>query len=266
MHALTALDLLNIWERGEGLHSVDRALTLLVSACPEMSWNELTHLSIGERDTLLLILRELTLGRRLDGVSVCPACGERLEFSLDITDLQHGAGDNILGMNTSISSSGTTDSNVSEQAALPEGFLEVEGVAIRFRLPNSLDLAAIAGCTDTTAGRELLLQRCLLQARKDEVEIATNALPSSIYEKLVAQMSACQPAADLILELDCPNCSHRWSTILDIASFFWAEVTALARQLLREVHVLARSYGWTETDILAMSANRRALYLELVGE
>jgi hypothetical protein len=30
------------------------------------------------------------------------------------------------------------------------------------------------------------------------------------------------------------------------------------------VHLLARAYGWRETDILALSARRRQSYIELI--
>jgi hypothetical protein len=38
-----------------------------------------------------------------------------------------------------------------------------------------------------------------------------------------------------------------------------------ARSLLAEVHSLARAYGWTESEILALSPQRRSTYLEMVG-
>jgi hypothetical protein len=34
---------------------------------------------------------------------------------------------------------------------------------------------------------------------------------------------------------------------------------------MRDVHQLASAYGWSEHDILTMSAGRRQLYLELVA-
>jgi len=46
--------------------------------------------------------------------------------------------------------------------------------------------------------------------------------------------------------------------------FFWAELAAEAKRLLREVDALARAYGWREADILALSSQRRHAYLELV--
>ena len=78
MHALTASEVLQVWERGQGLHPVDRALLLLTVAQPGVPWEQLAHLSIGQRDTLLLVLRELTFGPRLTSYTECPHCGEKL--------------------------------------------------------------------------------------------------------------------------------------------------------------------------------------------
>jgi hypothetical protein len=41
-------------------------------------------------------------------------------------------------------------------------------------------------------------------------------------------------------------------------------VDARARRLLHEVDVLARTYGWTEDEVLALSEQRRASYLRIV--
>jgi hypothetical protein len=42
-------------------------------------------------------------------------------------------------------------------------------------------------------------------------------------------------------------------------------VEVQAMRLVGDVHALARIYGWTEADVLAMSPRRRATYLELAG-
>ena len=36
--------------------------------------------------------------------------------------------------------------------------------------------------------------------------------------------------------------------------------------LLREVHTLALNYGWSERDILALPARKRAAYIGLLAE
>jgi hypothetical protein len=51
----------------------------------------------------------------------------------------------------------------------------------------------------------------------------------------------------------------------DIASYFWDEINAWANRILREVHILASRYGWSERDILALSPWRRQFYLDMVN-
>jgi hypothetical protein len=51
----------------------------------------------------------------------------------------------------------------------------------------------------------------------------------------------------------------------DIVSHLWTELDAWARRMLREVHALAATYGWSEAEILRMSATRRRAYLDLIG-
>ena len=64
----------------------------------------------------------------------------------------------------------------------------------------------------------------------------------------------------------CPACRTEFAVDLDIAGFVWAELRARAQRLLREVHVLALAYGWTEDEVLALGERRRAAYLELTEE
>jgi hypothetical protein len=35
--------------------------------------------------------------------------------------------------------------------------------------------------------------------------------------------------------------------------------------MLREVYLLAKNFGWQETDILNMNPRRRQIYLQLLG-
>src|SRR5215213_21668 len=90
MRPLSAYDLLKVWEVGEDLHPLDRALTLLAVACPELTWDELAALSVGQRDARLLALREQTSGSRLNGFAECPRCAERLEFDVAVADVRMG--------------------------------------------------------------------------------------------------------------------------------------------------------------------------------
>jgi hypothetical protein len=70
---------------------------------------------------------------------------------------------------------------------------------------------------------------------------------------------------ETLLELRCAACGEAWTEPLDVVSFFVAELDVVARNLLAEVHLLARAYGWREADALALPARRRAAYLELIA-
>ena len=91
MRPLSAQDLLRVWEVGENQHPLDRALTLLAAACPELTWDELAALSVGQRDARLFTIREQTSGPRLNGFAECPRCAERLEFDVAVADLRVAA-------------------------------------------------------------------------------------------------------------------------------------------------------------------------------
>ena len=89
-----ALDgaLLDAWERGVGRSLCQRALTLLSAACPDTPRDQLSRLPMGQRDSRLLALRELTFGHRLNAVVRCPRCLAQLEVALDATDLRGATG------------------------------------------------------------------------------------------------------------------------------------------------------------------------------
>jgi hypothetical protein len=241
MRPLSTRELLKVWEVGEYQHPLDRALILLATACPEQPWDELAALSIGKRDALLLALREQTLGPKINGFAECPRCAQRLEFD-------------------------TTADNLTVADADPK--VEVRelvagGLELRFRLPDSRDLAAVLDSQDADAARNLLVRRCVLQASRDGTPFASSELPPDIIVKLAQRMAECDPQAEVLLDLRCPTCGHGWQALFDIVAFFWAELAARAERLLGEVHTLARAYGWAEADILNMGARRRRFYLEI---
>ncbi len=221
-----------------------RALALLAAACPDHSPDEVATLSIGERDWRLLTLREWMFGAQLVSTANCPDCGERLEWTINAADLR-----------------------VAKQSeASGELSLKLDPYRVRFRLPNTLDLAAVSNCEDTAIAREILFGRCLSATRRGDDEIAVADLPPEVAEAVVKRMAEADPQADMRLDLACPGCGHRWQALFDIESFFWSEISAWAQRILAEVHTLASAYGWRESDILNLSAWRRRFYLDLVGE
>ena len=79
-------------------------------------------------------------------------------------------------------------------------------------------------------------------------------------------MADADPQADVQLAMTCPTCGQTRKAAFDIASFFWSEIERWSLRMFREVHTLATAYGWREKEILGMSAWRRQVYLQLVGQ
>ncbi|HNB52700.1 MAG TPA: hypothetical protein PK530_12190 [Anaerolineales bacterium] len=244
MQPLSASQLLGVWETGWTQSPLHRALTILTVAFPEISAEALASLPMGQRDARLLALRAQTFGPRLNSLAMCPACGERLELAFDVDDICVG--------------------EISDgHPPAPEATLSLslDDYSITFRLPNSLDLAAVTNEADP---RQLLLTRCLLTAAHKGKPCSPTRLPQKIVQALVEKMSEVDPQADIQLDLTCPACQHEWLAAFDILAFFWTEIHHWAQRTLREIHLLAVAYGWSEHEILALSPWRRAMYLQMV--
>jgi len=252
MRALSAAELLDVWEWGCAQPAVERALALLAAACPDTPPEVLARLSIGQRDTYLLTLRAWTFGPQLASLATCPNCGERLELTFNVADIQ------VPSTLPSLAQA--------EGRAEGEGLtLCVAGYEIHFRLPNSLDLAAVTHGEESVSMRQQLLERCLLSVQHHGAERAVDQLPADVSAAVVAQMTQADPQADVQLALTCPACTYQWHAVFDIVSFFWSEINAWAYRMVRDVHTLASAYGWREADILALSPRRRQMYLEMVS-
>jgi hypothetical protein len=244
MQTPTTQSLLAAWELGRAEpHLIERGLLLLLAAYPGSPRPTLAQLSIGERDSLLLGLREQAFGSGLTALAECHQCGARLEFQLRVADLCVPR----------------------ESPALETLTLSVGDYELEFRLPNSFDLSAVRETTDLDDKKQRLLERLVSRARHCGLEIGTKELPEEVIAAMEDRMEKADPQAVVQLSVHCECCGHEWKTGFDIASFLWTEVDSWAIRILREVHSLARAYSWSETDILAMSPWRRQCYLEMLG-
>jgi uncharacterized protein (UPF0212 family) len=241
---LSAAELLHAWEQGLAQAPARRALILLGAACPDLSRDALARMSIGQRDARLLALREALFGSQVTGLTACPVCGDQLELAFAVAD--------ILAAPSAAESADTH-------------MLAAAGCEVQFRLLNSEDLLAIANAVDIASARRALFARCVVQAHRDDEYTPIDQLPDEVVSAVAESMALLDPQAEVQLTLTCPVCANQWQAAFDIVSYLWAEINAWAMCLLREVHSLARAYGWREADILAMSAIRRHWYLEMIG-
>lgn len=244
MTTISATELLNVWEAGLHKSLIEKSLHLLNAAYPVIGIDDLANLSIGERDAGLLKLREAMFGSRLVNIVHCPACSELIEWETNLKDLQLQTFPQVV---------------ISKEYAL-----EVDNYNIRFRLPNSRDLAKATLESASYGDPKKLLSECILDVRRDQEICVANELPEQVFATLNRRMGEEDPQADMWMLLSCPCCSYQWNAQFDIVTYLWSEIDSWARHILHEVNVLAKAYGWSENDILNLSYHRRQLYLEMV--
>ena len=244
MIALSASELLEIWESGIFQKPFQRALLMISAAFPEIASGDLLSLSLGQRDALLLSLRKTIFGPRIMGITKCEGCEEHLEVAFDV--------DEIL-----------MDLPADHSKIMK---LSMEDFEVFFRHPNSSDLLAASDCKDTDSFSYSLLKRCLISIILDTKEASAEDLPEVVVDEIIARMEMSDPQADIHIALSCPLCKSEKKIAFDISSFLWSELNAWAVRTLREVHILASAYCWRETDILAMSPWRRQFYLEVLNK
>jgi hypothetical protein len=261
VQSLSAEEILQLWERGEGEPPAQRSLFLLARARPELTPGDLGALTVGDGQLALLGLRARTFGSDLEAVASCPACNAVVEFGIDVRRLAppdalqgDGGGDG-----------GGVVSGPGHRDPAPYTATFEGGWQIVYRVPTVADLAPPARGAGPPRTREWLLDRCVVEARGPDGDPSSAAdLPPPVVAALAAAMAERDPAAELTTELGCPDCKHLWLATLDAGDFCWSEVAALARRLIREVHELAARYGWSEAELLRLTARRRHAYLEQV--
>ena len=232
MPALCSPEVLELWEKGMSLHPLDRVLLALSTADPAVT-AVVADWPLGRRNRALLDLHASWFGPRLEGWTSCPSCGEKVEFELDARELAMAAPD------------GPTHDAVTVGA-------------YAFRLPTSRDLAHAIGleAAESATG---LLDRCRTGGPE------TAEWTDDLLEAVEESFASADPLAEIRLALSCPSCQGEWEDALDIGRFLWAQVESRARRVLWEVHTLATAYGWSESETLALSDARRAMYLEIVS-
>jgi hypothetical protein len=206
-------------------------------------------LSVGDREALLLHLRRLTLGEGMSCVLGCPACAEKLDLDLKVSELLLPPyPDGAEFCETSIRLGDTS-------------------YRVRFRLPNGGDqeqAALIAGAPEDAA--QLILQRCVHHILDEGTGRPLDSVPPLLADRLGEVMAASDPQAEILLDLICPACGESFRSPFDVADYLYRELGRRESELYREIHLLALHYHWSESQILRLSRRKRSLYLGMLGE
>lgn len=210
-------------------------------------------LAVGDRAALLLHLRRLTLGERMACVLSClnTACEEKLDLDLTVSDL----------LLPPYAYASAVHERIVES---PEG-----RYVVRFRLPTGADQEAAAPLAfdNVEAAAHLVLQRCIEHVVVQGTdEQCVQGIPAPVAQALPVWMADLDPQAEMRLHLTCPACGLAFEQVFDAGEYFYQELTSKREGLYREIHLLALHYHWSEADIMAMTRQKRWLYINLLAE
>lgn len=244
-----AAQLLEVWGNGLGQDPVRRALVMLAAAVPDADPDGLVDWPLGRRDTQLLAFRASLFGAGLEAIAQCPGCGMEVVLAFTAADLaapQHA------------------------QSAAPLT-VSLERYEATLRPVTSRDLLALDRTnpeqldSDSASPAETALAaRCITAVTEGGAPVDPGTLSPEVLATLGEELGRADPAAATELSVQCPGCGQGWLAPFHIASYLWSELHHWARRLLIDVHTLARAYGWSERDILALPPLRRQAYLGLV--
>lgn len=185
--------LARVIERIEGLDApIDESLT--------------GNMLIGDRDYLLLRLRQIEVGDHVHQIMRCPlpACGKKVDVDFLVSEI------NV--------------ARASKLAASYRVALGDAGESALVRLPTGNDQEVIAALalSNPAAANTRLFSRLILQwgdaGALDEEQV--RALPFKLRQQLVAFLERTAPGPDLYLDVQCPMCGAAMPYTFDLNAFF----------------------------------------------
>lgn len=213
---------------------------------------DVAALALTDVDALLLELRRLVVGDmvRTDASCSAPTCRARIDISFSIGEyLAHHAPAAPRGL-----------------VSIGDGWHRLDG-GIELRAPSAADQLAIAWEVDP---ERALLERCVRPAEVlfgllTQPPPQSTTQPSSRAE-IEAALEAIAPS--LCGELDgvCPECGATVEVEFDPLQYTLRELRDRGRWLYEDVAWIAHHYHWSEAEILALPAARRARYAELAAD
>lgn len=252
--------------RGQGSASLvtivlGRCLRRLGSIAP-VPGDVLRRLLIADRQYLLLRLREVTFGDRVQATVSCPwpDCGKPVDIHFSTRHIP---------IEESVDKGPLYQMELSTEAA----FRDENNTYYReitFRLPNGGDQEAVSPILreNEALALSMLLERCVrgIGPFEDPGKERVERLSPAARMEIEKRMADTAPHVELDMGANCPECGRDFTVPFDLHDFFFGELRTGLDLLYREVHYLAYHYHWSEGDILEMSREKRHKYIEVLAD
>lgn len=141
---------------------------------------------------------------------------------------------------------------------------EAKGDTVRVRRPTGADVRAWERALD--ASEQVGAEDAELALAKDLIVGAGPADEEApaVVATIADEMVGLDPLPAFRIVTRCPACDGEIQHDVDLEAELLFRLEARQHAVVAGVHRLARAYGWTEAEVLAVPAWRRARYLDLV--
>jgi len=195
---------------------------------------------VPDLDVLVLRLRQLVSGDRLQAEASCPmtGCGARIDLAFSIEAyLSHH------------------QPRLARNATPGDepGWFCLRDAPIAFRLPTVADQLAVTGLSKPA---QTLVRRC----------IRPGDAGARLVRRVETAMAALAPMLAQTLEGSCPECGTMVTLYFDPRQFCLQELRDQAVYIMQDIHLLAANYHWPEEQILTLPRQRRMQYAELIRQ
>jgi hypothetical protein len=226
---------------GKRVTAVLAQLLLRIGDYERPNRKQIAQLSIGDRERLLFAIAARLLGQRFDLVTTCQACNTVIEVAVPL--------DQLIALQPNVP--GNTFALASEAGAW--------SVLCKPLTGEDIENASHQG---QGARRSLLLAGVVELKSPDGRKLAPHMLPVECETALETILAEIDPAAECRASITCPSCGAETQALIDgftiLKSAFGSK-----QHLYQDVYRMARSYHWSEAEILALPLQRRRHYLAI---
>ncbi|MCM1983259.1 hypothetical protein [Lyngbya confervoides] len=224
--------------QGTGLVDATQFLDRLLLNSPGtcVGPGKIGDLAVCDCDRLFAALYTRYFGDRIESTLPCQACQESFELGFDL--------DSLLAQLDAPTDSSVNGPDAAGLYRLPDGR--------RFRLPTIADQHSVIGYPVDQAVATLL-QRCLVEGDLGQD-----------LEPLETAMDQVGGVLNLDIEATCPHCDRRQTVQFNLQSYLLQMLIQEQRFLHREIHHIARAYGWSYQEILTLPREDRRAFVRLI--
>ncbi len=205
--------------------------------CKPLELGVVKKLVTADRDRLLVLIYTSLYGDKIESTLTCNKCDAPFDLNFSLKGLVQHLDEQI----------DLEDIQQQDKAyyQLPDG--------IQFRLPTGEDEYQLFGLSRGDAANKLL-KNCILTKGKE-----------ADLSELQKAMEKVAPMVSTKLAAVCVECNHQQEVHFDIQTYL---MTALKKEqplLSKEVHRIAKAYGWGLKEILSLTRKQRRNYYALIN-